>query len=164
MTGSLDNEFHNTRDPKLPLLYLTGDKNRETIPKRLSEVALECHKMQVYETSPAPDLSEKLKEVSTAVIVNTNEGGDTIPPWLVLFSPSTAEAVIGVLSESVVQFSETKQVGNESSILSSFQIASIGPTTRKYLADNSHRVAASAPKPDAESLAQAILDQVISDQ
>ncbi|KAG8855479.1 hypothetical protein FRB91_002086 [Serendipita sp. 411] len=161
--GGSTSSSNDSQGLHLPLLYLVGDKNRDTIPKKLSQAILRCHKLQVYETSPVADLSNRLKDV-TSTINETTSGEETTRPWLVLFSPSTAEAVFGALSECQPSTSEHEEMNDTSNIYSSFHLASIGPTTHKYLCDNSHLVATSAPKPDAESLAQAIFDKVVRDE
>jgi hypothetical protein len=59
---------NNNRNPKeetrsRPLLYLTGDKNRETLPQILGNAGFSVAKFQVYETGVVKDLEEKLESV-----------------------------------------------------------------------------------------------------
>lgn len=42
------------------LLYLTGDKNRDTLPRLLEEGAISLQLLQVYETRGSPSFSDAL--------------------------------------------------------------------------------------------------------
>jgi len=60
----LENRDKNTDNKKL--LYLTGDKNRDTIPKILSSnkdqgPPILLHSLQVYETHGATDLEKNIR-------------------------------------------------------------------------------------------------------
>ena len=46
---------HFPTPPPLPLLYLTGDKNRDTLPSALERAGLATHRVQVYETAVVDD-------------------------------------------------------------------------------------------------------------
>lgn len=129
------------------ILYLTGDKNRETLPSILSEAGIKHHKMKVYETESAPELPKRLAETLYQVQSESPEGlAKNV--WLVLFSPSTASYVLGA-SGSMPPIGPTKE-------LPAFKLAAIGPTTEEYLKREGHEVAATSSKPDAESLVEAI--------
>lgn len=43
------------------LLYLTGDKNRDTLPKILRQAGIELDDVQVYETRGSPAFENDLK-------------------------------------------------------------------------------------------------------
>jgi uroporphyrinogen-III synthase len=62
--------------PARPLLFLSGNRRRETIPSGLREAGLSFEEEVVYETHPRTDLT-------------LPDGGG----WLVFFSPSGLEAV-----------------------------------------------------------------------
>lgn len=51
------------RAPKLPLLYLTGDKNRDTLPTLVQAAGLELAPLQVYATRGSPSFSARVKEL-----------------------------------------------------------------------------------------------------
>jgi len=60
----LENGDRNSNNKKL--LYLTGDKNRDTIPKILSSNTVQgppiiLHSLQVYETHGAPGFEKNIK-------------------------------------------------------------------------------------------------------
>jgi uroporphyrinogen-III synthase len=62
------------------LLLLTGDKNRDDLPQALDKVGIQFDQLQVYTTSPNPNLQRDLCQL------NTQE-------WMVFFSPSGFDAV-----------------------------------------------------------------------
>ena len=51
------------RAAKLPLLYLTGDKNRDTLPTLLKAAGLHLEPLQVYGTRGSPDFSTGVGEL-----------------------------------------------------------------------------------------------------
>lgn len=51
------------REPKLPLLYLTGDKNRDTLPTLIQAAGLSLEPLQVYETRGSPGFSTEVEEL-----------------------------------------------------------------------------------------------------
>jgi len=52
-----------SRAPKLPLLYLTGDKNRDTLPTLTQAAGLDLEPLQVYGTRGSPSFSKGIKEL-----------------------------------------------------------------------------------------------------
>jgi len=56
-----------------PLLYLTGDKNRDTVPTLLKEGEIAFMALQVYETRPRPGFQQALHSA-----VETIESGKLI--------------------------------------------------------------------------------------
>ena len=50
-----------SRTPKLPLLYLTGDKNRDTLPTLVRAAGLDLDPLQVYATRGSPSFSTEVK-------------------------------------------------------------------------------------------------------
>ena len=51
------------RTSKLPLLYLTGDKNRDTLPSLVQAAGLELEPLEVYSTRGSPIFSTEVKEL-----------------------------------------------------------------------------------------------------
>ncbi|KAK0192074.1 tetrapyrrole biosynthesis, uroporphyrinogen III synthase [Armillaria mellea] len=119
------------------LLYLTGDKNRDTLPNILSGAGISLHSVKVYETQGSSTFSQQLKGIVPV--------RQTVRWWIVLFAPSAAEFVLPSLKE---QFD-----------LDSVKIAVIGPTTATFLRETlGLRVDAIPTKPSPEELLRAIVD------
>ncbi|KAK0204209.1 tetrapyrrole biosynthesis, uroporphyrinogen III synthase [Desarmillaria ectypa] len=119
------------------LLYLTGDKNRDTLPNILGAAGVSLHSLKVYETQGSSTFSQHLKKI---VPKRPNA-----PWWIVFFAPSAAEFVLPFLNE---QFD-----------LDSVKIAVIGPTTATFLHETLKlRVDAVPAKPSPEELLRAIVD------
>ena len=51
------------RATKFPLLYLTGDKNKDTLPTIVQAAGLDLEPIQVYSTRGSPDFSTGVKEL-----------------------------------------------------------------------------------------------------
>lgn len=130
------------------LLYLTGDKNRETIPEILGDGGFSLRRLQVYETAAVDDLMKRSVEKMEALTASSQE-----TPWVVFFSPSTAEAVLDAIPDSRCASTESDSLSFRNS---SLRLASIGSTTREYLMSRGLAVDASSGKPSADSLSQAI--------
>ncbi len=64
--------------PTAPLLFLCGNRRRDTIPRRLRDADIPFEEMVVYETHPRTDLTLPSSDGSA---------------WLVFFSPSGIDAV-----------------------------------------------------------------------
>lgn len=115
--------------PESPLLFLCGNRRRDTLPNRLGAADVPFEELVVYET--------RLRQ------------GLTLPPprrlsgsiWLAFFSPSGLEAV--QQSESVD--------------LSEYRLAAIGSTTGGALGDAGYSVEAVADEPAPDGLVSAIL-------
>ena len=56
-------EDQRRRTPKLPLLYLTGDKNRDTLPKLVKAAGIDLEPLQVYCTRGSQIFSTGVKEL-----------------------------------------------------------------------------------------------------
>jgi len=56
-------EDQDGRASKLPLLYLTGDKNRDTLPKLVKAAGLDLEPLQVYGTRGSQKFSTGVKEL-----------------------------------------------------------------------------------------------------
>jgi uroporphyrinogen-III synthase len=51
------------KERNLKLLYFTGDKNRDTLPKIIEEASIGLYSIQVYATQGARDFPERLRSV-----------------------------------------------------------------------------------------------------
>src|SRR5579859_5742958 len=76
------------RLPRLPLLFLVGDKRRDIIPRRLAEESIALEELTVYETTVAETFDEELD----SVMKDTTTDGEI--EWIVFFSPSGAEVAL----------------------------------------------------------------------
>ncbi|CAD6583805.1 MAG: hypothetical protein CYPHOPRED_002498 [Cyphobasidiales sp. Tagirdzhanova-0007] len=114
----------------LPLLYLVGDKRRDTISLALHENRIPMSEIQVYETVPSPNLVADFRAL----------GGHF--DWIVFFSPSGADLVLPVLHDGIYHA----------------RIAAIGPTTREHLETGwKLTVTAMANAPSPEGLLLALM-------
>ncbi|KAI9061860.1 tetrapyrrole biosynthesis uroporphyrinogen III synthase [Trametes sanguinea] len=133
------------------LLYLTGDKNRDTLPKILGEGGLELESLQVYATQGSTtfeaDLQHKLNESAP----------DTAGPWwIVYFAPSAAKSVSPTIDK---YFDSPRTSGSSSSAKRRARIAAIGPTTSTFLREElGMEVTVVAEKPTPEALSEGIAD------
>ena len=153
------------------LLYLTGDKNRDTLPNILTSGGIVLDALQVYATHGSPSFPHDLKNA----IENMQAGKwpvemfnplkcrqrERIDPsqswgWVVFFAPSAAEQVLPTLLDQF-QFqgidSSTGLVGNKQRV----RIAVIGPTTASFMRDTLKlHVDVVAPRPTSKDLASAV--------
>ncbi|KAK0449618.1 tetrapyrrole biosynthesis, uroporphyrinogen III synthase [Desarmillaria tabescens] len=119
------------------LLYLTGDKNRDTLPSILGGAGVSLHPLKVYETQGSTSFSQHLKEIVSERL--------KAPWWIVFFAPSAAEFVLPFLKEHFD--------------IDSVKIAVIGPTTATFLRETLKlRVDAVPAKPSPEELLKTIVD------
>lgn len=141
------------------LLYLTGDKNRDTVSKILSSEEAKAsnitlHTLQVYETHGSTGFERNLGSVMTQV---THKEKDNIW-WFVFFAPSSSQFAYPMLSEHF-QFipKDSPSVSNATSALPIARVAAIGRVTSAFLEEELKvRVDAIAAKPSPEALAAAI--------
>ena len=99
------------------ILYLTGDKNRDTLTNLLTEGRISLHALQVYETVGSPRFEEQLacvlddppqgkldfrnawlKVIHWSILFTRSEH---VPPhwWIVYFAPSAAAFVTPILQK-----------------------------------------------------------------
>jgi uroporphyrinogen-III synthase len=116
-----------------PLLFLCGNRRRDTLPNRLREADLSFDELVVYETRTRRDLT----------LPPSPEPPES--PWLVFFSPSGLEAVEQAPSVDPGQLHDAR-------------IAAIGPTTSGALEQAGWAVEAVAAEPSPEALLDAIRD------
>lgn len=131
-----------------PLLYLTGDKRRDTLPTLLSEAGIPFVESCIYETSTDPAFSSTF-----STHLDTLRQSDA-NIWIALFSPSGANAAVLAL-RAHTDFTD---------LWPRIRFATLGPTTASHLQNQlkvpPHAVAA---HPTPEELSQAVA-KVLSDQ
>ncbi|KAJ7127091.1 tetrapyrrole biosynthesis, uroporphyrinogen III synthase [Mycena epipterygia] len=129
-----------------PFLYLTGDKNRDTLPDILRGANLELDPLKVYETQGSSTFPEDLK-----LALDSSSNKD-YTWWIVFFAPSAAEFVTPFLRHHFDLRSSPTSLTRRPA-----RIASIGPTTSTFLRDKLNIwVDAEALKPTPDDLLQAI--------
>jgi len=119
--------------PSGPLLFLCGNRRRDTLPNQLREADLAFDELVVYEAQTCRDLTLPLSQEPPG------------SPWLVFFSPSGLEAVEQAPSVDSKQLRDTR-------------IAAIGSTTGGALAEAGWTVEAVAAEPSPDALVEAICD------
>ncbi|RDB17610.1 Uroporphyrinogen-III synthase [Hypsizygus marmoreus] len=102
------------------VLYLTGDKNKDTVPTILGEAGIKVIPLKVYETRGSQTFESDLEGVLKGV------SNDVKPWWIVHFAPSAAGFVTPILKKHFT-FSDS---GPQSA-----RIAAIGPVTASFLRD-----------------------------
>lgn len=115
---------------KPPILFLVGDKRRDIIPKTLQAGNLGPRRIRVeelviYETGEMHSF-----KTNFSAIWQANAARGAASQWIVVFSPTGCQAMLeslGLLDDSTGKASSAPRQGL------SF-IATIGPTTRDYLA------------------------------
>lgn len=115
-----------------PLLYLSGDKRKDTLESLLRERGIRLHEVQAYETFQSPTFEEDHRKAQ--------ENGPFA--WIIFFSPSGAKMLLPLLRES--------------DLAPSPSMAAIGPTTRDYLLSQKVQVAAMAESPNPTALLMAM--------
>ena len=122
--------------PRLPLLFLVGDKRRDLIHKRLAAENIRLEELIVYETTTASTFDEELDQV-----LQDDTDGDI--EWIVFFSPSGAEIAL----EKFEKLPKKLKVGT------------IGPTTEDYLRKEWNLIPDMvSAKPEPLSMVQGIMD------
>ncbi|KAJ7727316.1 tetrapyrrole biosynthesis, uroporphyrinogen III synthase [Mycena maculata] len=141
-----------------PLLYLTGDKNRDTLPGILRGGNIQLDPLQVYQTQGSSTFAEDLK-----VVLEASSPTDSGIWWIVFFAPSAAEFVTPFLRDHF----DLRSLEPTSSTRHPVRIASIGPTTSTFLRDKLNLwVDAVALKPTPEDLIEVISahDKILVDR
>jgi uroporphyrinogen-III synthase len=150
------------------LLYLTGDKNRETLPSILNTAGLKFEPVQVYGTTGSSSFKDDLERVIgeyalvkgalSALIYAPRYCSDTarIDRWIVYFAPSAAQFVTPIL-ENYLSLPRIAASSSGSSDRPPAKIATIGPTTFTFVQETLRlHVAATASKPSPDDLLLAI--------
>ncbi|EJS41599.1 hem4p [Saccharomyces arboricola H-6] len=122
------------------LLFLVGEIRRDIIPKKLSSKGIKVREVVTYKTE---DLDDNFTRFVHAA--KPNDDDEKFSNWVVVFSPQG--------TKGITQYLYTE---NHSSDSKKLRIASIGPTTKKYLDSNNITSDVVSPKPDPRSLLDAI--------
>lgn len=135
------------------LLYLTGDKNRDTLPRILESASVALDTLQVYATQGSSmfphDLSLALERIK-------EEGLSW--GWIVYFAPSVAEFVTPILRNHFVLPAVNSSTQDQLSEHHHVKVAAIGPTTESFLQQTLKLpVAVTARNPKVDDLADAVL-------
>ncbi|KAJ7227101.1 tetrapyrrole biosynthesis, uroporphyrinogen III synthase [Mycena pura] len=132
-----------------PLLYLTGDKNRDTLPEILRGGNWDLVPLQVYQTQGSSTFSQNLKlALDSPHHQNSNDW------WIVFFAPSAASFAAPFLRDHF----DLPSTDSTSVTRRPAQVASIGSTTSTFLRQQLHlSVAAVARKPTPDDLLQAMI-------
>lgn len=169
-----------TRRPRL--LYLTGDKNRDTIPRRLAAGQIDFDPLQVYSTTPSPSFATNLEAVLAGVDAASEDEGTDEQVWFALFSPSgAAECLAEMRKRRLIPPSPTSTPSqpttngthalpsesdspssapprpNYSHLAARIRFAAIGPVTEQFLQEQALPVHAVADKPEPSALLDAVL-------
>lgn len=144
------------------MLYLTGDKNRDTMSKMLTQGGVEMEELQVYETCGsstfAHDLEDALRKVESAGCDGDNQ--ERAWGWIVFFAPSAARHVYPALCDRFFfrRLNDTDGTGEHGHGSKEIaKVAAIGPTTASFLREEMGlRVDVVAPKPTPAELANTI--------
>jgi len=129
------------------VLYLAGDPHRPELPELLSEGGIDVQIRTLYRTIPVVPSDWNVPNVQNAPVLlnalSARPGPDTIelPDWVCFFSP---RGVATVFESQDIDWSGVK-------------IAAIGPTTAEALRVQGIVPDAVAPRPEPESLVEAIL-------
>lgn len=151
------------------LFYLSGDKNRDTIPRLLKEGGIELDTLQVYRTQAASSLGRMVSERVARYSKPNGKftkflqiaGCDLTfyvaePWWIACFAPSSTLFAFPYLQQHF-SFREISQKTDAQKGLLPTRIAAIGPTTESCLeSDLSLCVDVTAAHPTAEALLSVI--------
>ncbi|GAA5855460.1 hypothetical protein JCM9279_005483 [Rhodotorula babjevae] len=170
------------------LLYLTGDKNRDTLPRLLAEGGIAAHELQVYATARAPTFEGELERaLRRAACERDSDDGDAGEPeliegasatrdvWVALFSPSSAREALSTLrslgalppaaTSTTTPPSPPPTAPSSPPAASPFahlriRLAAIGPVTARFVAEHAPdlSVEAVASRPEAGALVAAVLE------
>ncbi|EDO16561.1 hypothetical protein Kpol_1064p43 [Vanderwaltozyma polyspora DSM 70294] len=112
------------------ILFLVGEIRRDIIPTKLSSAGFNIREIVTYKTCPLED--------------NLTRFQDALKPgsWVVLFSPQGTKDILDFLK----QHPHLK-----------CNVATIGPTTEKYMLDQGVKPNVVSPKPDCLSLLHSIM-------
>lgn len=139
------------------LLYLTGDKNRDTLPSVLDGGGVRLDSLQVYATRGSGSFAGDLRRVFESV--PSESPGRW---WVVYFAPSEAEFTTPMLREHFALASaavDEKVSSPTSTGKRPARIATIGPTSGAHLREKlGLRVDVVSPRPKPEALVAAIHD------
>jgi uroporphyrinogen-III synthase len=113
-----------------PILFMVGDKRRDTIPKTLrseqlpSDKSARVDELVIYETGEM----HAFKTDFTTIWQKNADSGST-RQWIVVFSPTGCQAMLESLDLLDIETGKAKKDCGPRDVL----IVTIGPTTRDYL-------------------------------
>ncbi|KAI6119106.1 tetrapyrrole biosynthesis, uroporphyrinogen III synthase [Pisolithus croceorrhizus] len=140
------------------MLYLTGDKNQDTISRILTQGGVGLEKLQVYETHGS---STFVHDLENALPLCLPDDANEAWGWIVFFAPSAARHVYPALCDHFFfrRLADTGGVDEHGHGRKEIaKVAAIGPTTASCLRDElGLRVDVVAPKPTPAELASAIV-------
>ncbi|CAI4789699.1 BAI_1a_G0051150.mRNA.1.CDS.1 [Saccharomyces cerevisiae] len=125
--------------PPSELLFLVGEIRRDIIPKKLHSKGIKVREVVTYKTE---ELSDGFKRFIHAM--KECDEDEVFSDWVVVFSPQGTKEITQYLGDS------NRLPGSH------LRVASIGPTTKKYLDENDVTSDVVSPKPDPKSLLDAI--------
>ncbi|KAI5296105.1 hypothetical protein KEM52_005636 [Ascosphaera acerosa] len=138
------------------LLFLVGETHRDDIPRILADPAqpeqerFQVDEMVVYETG----VMDLFPDDFAQVVEQAKQRSNVI--WVVVFSPTGCEQMLRILRKGPYEHAETEgsddAADRQQNASKRCFIATIGPTTRDFLANRYGVVAdvcADAPTPDA---------------
>lgn len=114
-------------DPKPEPLLLVGEVRKDIIPRKLSSNGIPVKEVVTYKTANLPDNLARFQK-------HAIEGS-----WVVFFSPQGTQDIITSIKED------------------NYKIASIGPTTERFLQEQGIQPRVVSLKPDEQNLVNAIL-------
>ncbi|KAL1756181.1 tetrapyrrole biosynthesis, uroporphyrinogen III synthase [Schizophyllum commune] len=130
------------------LLYLTGDKNRDTVPTILTEAGILFEPLQVYGTCGAPDFEQRLDEALADLSPDSTE------QWVVFFAPSSTDFALPYLHK---RFELRREANSAFGTRKAARIAAIGPMSSDHIfRERLLHVDAVAAKPSPAQLVEAI--------
>ncbi|KAF8890775.1 tetrapyrrole biosynthesis, uroporphyrinogen III synthase [Infundibulicybe gibba] len=130
------------------LLYLTGDKNQDTLPAILNDAGFQLRSIQVYQTQGSLTFNDDLAGVLRSVPRDIKQW------WIVHFAPSAAAFATPILRE---HFNIPSQLSEHDRPANTPKIVAIGPTTTAYLTNQLQlTVDVTSSKPTPEGLLEAI--------
>jgi len=140
-----------SRGLKIPLLYLTGDKNRDSLPTLVQAAGLDLEPLQVYATRGSPSFPTEVKE-----LFQRNQPLDPTQWCIVFFALSSAEFALPILREHLTFFPVDGKVDARGDRFC--KVAAIGPTTVIHVEGKCGvRVDAVAENPSPDALGRALL-------
>lgn len=167
IVSHLNSQFRGTgkQGTSKPFLILTGDKNSSELTDILQRHQVAYKELEVYRTSPRPDIAERMAELLAEIVAGANR--DTEHPliiWFAFFSPSSAEAVLraGAKPASTGERYWFDRVASDleehHGVRIKFRMAAIGKTTGNYLRREGFEDVVQAGKPNAEGMVRAIVE------
>lgn len=160
LASQADAGFPTTRKP---FLVLTGDKNSSELTDILQRHQVAYQELEVYRTSPRPDIAKRLGGLLEDIVVGKEGNPDQVVTiWFAFFSPSSAEAVLLADTSPTAPGQRywydqiASDLEERHHVHLNFRMAAIGKTTGNYLRREGFENVVQAGKPNAEGMARAI--------